>query len=580
MARKSREDYIEYIGGLSRKYSSEFWWLTSLSEKNPYISKVFLRSCYVQVAQQLVQDHTNNTAILLIVQDRAVRRCLCNHLGDGRQLNTRWYEPIGWGFANWFTEIIQLFLRRIWSVLKNVARIVIARAVVVHSQIPFARLDQPRPTELVLLHSWIDQRSFNDYGTYQSINFGNLHEYLASQGRRCMIVPCILPTLSFRSGLRSLVRSGIPFLLPQFYLTPLDVIRVAFLGFKRPGPREYPSFKGIDISGLILDDQRQDWMMARYPVNALLITAVGRWKKADIDIQAFIYSFENHIWEKAFCLAFRRHYPNTTLIGYQDASLPKMLLNYFVAKKERPILPFPDIVITNGRHSYELLARSGYEPTQLRCGGALRYQYLADLTQKRWSSKAGSPGGLGTRAVFVLVTSSLAETPARELILKTIQALGRDSRIRIVVKCHPGLPFSVLSKDLGDQELPPHLKVADRPVSELLHDADILLYTDSTTSLEGLAAGIPLVHVSSDLALDLDPLDGFPEVRKTVCEPEQLLQAVLATIDSSHDLVERLECRSELATRFFGPTNGAFYKYFLGLSEEFGPSTNCQNSLN
>lgn len=562
---KFREDYIEYIGALSAQYASPSWWLASLSEKNQYISKVFLRSCYVLLAEKIAREQGRVGILLFIVEDRSVRQCLANHFRAHSGGERGWRESLSRTVVDWLAETGQFLARRAWFVAKYTARGLAARTLLGWGKNSPIGSIRSRGGGLILVHSWVDSRCFDTQGRYHSINFGDLPQYLSSQGRHCVIVPTILPVMSFLAGIRALRRSCVPFLLPDLFLKPVDIMAAALAACRRPKASAWPRFHGVDISELILDDQRQDWVTARYPTNALLIATVRRWADAGIPVEAFIYTFENQIWEKAYCLAFRKYYPHAALVGYQDANLSAMALNFFIAKKEAPILPLPHTLVTNGRYSLDLLVRSGYDPSQLQCGGALRYQYLPEARDKFEELRARWAKGNGTAVPVVLVAMSVGKALSCELLWKVIQAFECDTRVRVVLKCHPYLPFSVLSGCLGLDRLPLHFEVSVQPVRELLPYSSTLLYMDSTTALEALAVGIPLVHVASDFGLDFDPLDEARELRRTARTPGQILHAVLSGTDHHLDWAERAQRGREQIAHIFGPMTESAYRCFLGV---------------
>lgn len=562
-AQRLRQAFIEYTGKLSEQHHSESWWLSSLSEKNQYVSKVFLHVCYVLVALRLIRERDGKGMLLLLVENRAVRQCLRQQLAATAGNDWLSRDRFGERLRLIIWETVEFWARFVHFTGRQIGRLLLARLFA-----PGQEIHRKRGNPLALLHSWVDRRSFDESGAYRSINFGDLQRYLVSQGLTVAIVPAILPALPFLSGVRALVRSGVPFLLPQRFLRMTDVLREAFRTMARPRPIRWPPFEGLDISPLIEEDRRQDWLKGRERSNALYIAAVRRWREAGIPIQSFIYTFENHLWEKAYCLAFRRHYPGVRLIGYQDANLPMMLLNFFVAKRERTLVPLPDVLITNGRYSYNLLTESGHDQARLRCGGALRYQHLVDLA-------AEARGTVAAARPVVLVTTSMGMSLACELLWKTLQAFKAETPLKVVIKCHPGLPFPALATALGLSRLPDHFEVSNLPVKELLRHSNVLLYMDSTTSLDSLAMGIPPVHVASDLTLDLDPLEGAPETHRMVRTQEDLRR-----------VVDNLSVSSELMTGgataisyFFGPVNDTFYRLFLDSDPQTGPERGRTDSM-
>lgn len=547
-AQRSRQAFIEYIGELSEHHYSDSWWLSSLSEKNPYVSKVFLHACYILVALQLIGERDGKGVLLLAIEDRAVRQCLRGQLeataGSGWLCRDRFGERS----RVLVRETVEFWTRFVHFIGQQFGRLLIARLFA-----PGQEIHRKRGNPLALLHSWVDRRSFDESGAYRSINFGDLQRYLVSQGLTVAIVPSILRTLSFHAAVSALIRSRVPFLLPQRFIRMTDVLREAFRTMARPRPICWPSFEGVDISPLIEEDRRQDWLKGRKRSNALYMAAVLRWREAGIPIKSFIYTFENHLWEKAYCLAFRRYYPGTLLVGYQDANLPRMSPNFFMAKRERTLVPLPDLVITNGQHSYDLLAGGGHDQARLRCSGALRYQHLVDLA-------AEARGTVAAACPVVLIATSMGVSLACELLWKTLQAFERETRVRVVIKCHPGLPFKTLSAAIGLHRLPSHFDISEQPVSELLLRSSVLVYMDSTTSLEALALGVPVVHVASDHSLDLDPLDGVPDVRVTVRTSEELRRAAVGACDGA--VAARVSRGREVISCFFAPLDAAAYGIF------------------
>jgi len=565
MARDKRQSYIEFMGELSRRYSSDSWWLASLSEKNPYISKVFLRACSVLVADRLVRERDGKGILLLVVEDRALRQCLSGHLRPGLGNDLLCPEGFGEGFRVRVRQIAEFWARWVHFLGRQFSRLLIARMFVSGEEI-----QRRRGVGLTLIHSWVDSRAFDGTGAYRSIHFGDLDRYLASQGRTVAIVPGILPSLSFRSGVRALVRSGVPFLLPQRFLRLSDVLREAWRSLRRPPEIACPPFEHVDISALIEEDRQQDWMLGRPRVNAMLGSVVRRWYEAGIRIESFVYTFENHLWEKAYCLAFRRHYAGVRLVGYQNVNLPSLSLNFFVAEPERALMPLPDLLIANGRYSFELLAHDGHDPERLRCGGALGYLHLAGLAAREPARSLGSARDRSAPRFTVLVTTSNGVPLACELLWKAIQAFTAELGIRVLIKCHPGLLFAALSSALGLDRLPANFEVCDRPVPELLRRCAALLYMDSTSSLEALAIGVPVVHVVSDFGLDIDHLERMSEVRLSARTPEELRRAVLSLTQEAEEegaAADRRRRGREVVTTFFGPSDEQAYRWFLDSRE-------------
>jgi len=557
-ARTTKEAYIEYMGALSQRLDSVQWWLGSPAEKNPYVSKIYVRLCRILTVTRLLKAAGETSVV--VTDEPSVKRILAEFLiSQGVPVMVA-KDPPATVVSERFATILSWFIRRIWFILHHGFRLIIARLLGGRLSVA-GKGAQPDPRQgMVLLHGWVDERSFDATGRFRNINLGNLVQYLEDRGWSCRLVPMILPDVSYASTLRALLRSRTASLVPHAWLTLSDLCRALVVDLAVAGEqRQWPRFEGVDMGPLIEADIRQDWKVARVPTHFLNTLLVHRWRKHHVPVAGFAYSYENHSWERAFGLGFRQAYPEARLVGYQDANVPDLCLNFFISESERDHHSFPDAVVTNGGYSFDVLLRSGYPKERLRRGGALRFESSVRLAYH-------PPGPIGSKRNTapirrqVLVAAPYSQELAAELIWKAIHALGPEQDLRVVIKCHPVFPFSRISNALGGLRLPPQFEVSDRPFLDLLEESGVLLYMDSTTSVEGLARGVPIIHVGSDWSLDLDTI-GLPcRERVKVRTPQELSVAVRDVLDmNGAKLEERQRQGRELVKTFFGPVGEAAY---------------------
>lgn len=502
-----RQPYIDYIGQLSLAHNSLLWWISSLSEKNPWTSKTFLHVCYIKLCQNIVSKQQED--LLIIAKSHALRKALAQNLQNAQNIES-WEDTLQ-GIKN----VAHTTIRKLHFVVSSIYKTLLAH----HYKLKqIAVVDGEG---IVLLQNWVDQRSFDvANGKYHDNYFGELASYLRSQGQTVITMPLIRYNMPYRQTLKRLKQISGRCLIPEAYLTMPDIGTI-FIRALLPivGLRNYPRFEDLDISKLIIDDLNRNREGNDPVYNLLLYKAIKRWRKADISVSHFIYAYENQTWEKACLSALRKFYPNIRVTGYQHATVPKMLLNYFFSKAELPVMPFPDRVITTGRYTERLFKESGYAPTKVVCGGALRYNQV----QQRQQSKQTNTTGDGGRHV-ILVTPSIDNNEVIELVWKVLQAFGQCPQYKVIFKFHPDYPYSSIINRLGT--FPNHFVVSDKPVSELLLESGVLLYTSSTTSIEALALGIPVLHIKSSLNIDRDNLSDFPNARESISDPENMAQVV------------------------------------------------------
>ena len=516
-----RAAFIDYIGRLGVERDSATWWFSSLSEKNPPTSKAFLHVCYLSVAAELCRRHESGGRLLLVVEDPCVRRAVAGHLRERGAAFTEVAESPLHRAATVVGDWSEMLVRRVYGVGRHMARMVTARVLGFSNGIVNAPV-AGKAQAWALLHNWVDARSFDEDGLYRDIYFGTLREELQKRGLAVAVVATVLYRSPFRRLLARLKDSGMSVLVPEAALAPGILWRWSrSLPFRPPQRRSWPRFEGFDISDILTEAERVDWIKTRAADVRLLSDIVRRWS-GSFNVQAFMYTYEGQSWERGYCLAMREHAPQARLIGYQHSTVSPMWLSHFISTAEWDKVPFPDRVVTNGSYHYDLLKRNGVPERVLACGGAIRYGTLggeASLHDRATSDPS---------VIRVLVTPSILMTQAAELLLAALDAFAGSNAFRVTLKFHPCFPSARVIAAAGVGALPATVRIATEPVSELLRNADVLVYTDSTTAVEALAHGVPIVHFASSHELDTDPLAPFTDVRVSTETPEGLQAAVRA----------------------------------------------------
>ncbi len=372
---------------------------------------------------------------------------------------------------------------RAWFLMRFTGRILLSR---VYAIARHAGKERGASPERVFIHSWADERAFQVPGTYTDTYFGTLGKDLKEKGYRCAYAVSVLPTIFYPRAVSRLMGYGEEIYLFEEFVGIRDLL-AAFTVARRGGEGlpERASMTGIDISPVI----RAEILAARRNTRAeqsYLAYRAARAITRAFPVGSFIYTFENHMWEKMFCAGFRLASPRTLLVGYAHSIVNPMYLSYSLSSRELATAPLPDRIAVNGPHARENLVASGFPPDRVVVTGAFRYPSIGKESPLR-EKKAG-------RTVLVPLTAGIDES--LELALKSVLALGGVPGIRVILKPHPSISVDVLLSNLPG--LPPSVEVSSDPVDRLLDRADLVLYTSTTVAVEALGRGIPLVHVKSD----------------------------------------------------------------------------------
>jgi surface carbohydrate biosynthesis protein (TIGR04326 family) len=224
-----------------------------------------------------------------------------------------------------------------------------------------------------------------------------------------------------------------------------------------------------------------------------------------------LYTWENQTWERALVSAWKRHRPNSKVIGYEHSSVRLMDLRLFSdprTYKGEGIekFPIPDMLGINSSKGLEWMRESGYPSHNTTRIEALRY---FGLRGKYGSFRKPTPP---SRRKLLIVTGILPKE-ARfqiEILSQADKQGGLEEYDQVWIKPHPGLTLDPILKDLN-----PNFKfiIVTRPIIELMEQADVVYCANSTgASLEAAWLGVPLIILAAMDSMNLNPLFGFSDL--------------------------------------------------------------------
>lgn len=511
-ARTYRQDFIDLIGSLIPQKEQLRWWASSVSEKNPFISDVFLFFCYVTVAREVIASEKGN--IVVICENAAVGKAIAEHCTDAADRIQLVPEPVFCRTSNYIARTYAGASRKCWFIFCYTCRILTARVFrfLKEGRMHERSFPQSRP---VLLHTWTDARAFGKDNPFANVFLRGLAEKLDEQNRSCAYLADVLPTFSYIQAMSRLLKSSAPVYLLEEFLSIRDIFKsLLYLRAPPPVDKIKAILHGISLAGFIEEGLAADTLNTRREESYLRYLST-RQIACRLNPSSFVYLFENHVWEKLLIAGFRIHSPSTWLTGYAHTVVRHMQLSYSVAKRELNCMPLPDRIVVNGQHAKTGLVHSGFPADIIQNGGALRYPEVFKHVQQ---NRAGA--GSTKKTVCIALSAGLNESI--ELLGKSLKALDAVDAT-IVIKCHPILPFLALSRYFP--KLGNNVSVSDEPIGLILKRTDLLLYSETTVCIEALALGIPVIHVRSDCRIDLDVLDSLPSVRSE-SDPERLSEFI------------------------------------------------------
>jgi glycosyltransferase involved in cell wall biosynthesis len=547
-AKEFRQDYIDYIGDLSLRSVKEGildrWWLSSLSEKNPFISDVFLYFCYIKICKRIAG--ATGTDLLIVCENLSLAKAIFTNLSDCNGLTVR-ITPIS--FMVKITDInsyCKFLFRKVWFLFSYSSRRLYA--CVFSFIMKNARNEKPGRTE-ICIHALTDKRALSNPARYQHIYFRHLGQELETAKKPFFYLIDLLPTAPVLSSLSQLRKFSHQCYLLEEFITMPEIIKTIF-SFGQGSDIHSPYLRLADIrmDSVIEGEINRDRISSRRE-EALLRYFAGIRLSMKHTLGTFVYTFENHIWEKMFCKAFRCKSPDTVLVGYAHSIINPMYTCYSLSDKERELIPLPDIIAVNGKRAKEVLVHSGFPDHMITILGALRYSHL-----ERKSFIAGS-----RRKIIVLAALSASINDSLELSHKALEALGGKEDITLIIKCHPTVPFSVLVKYFG--KLPENVYVREESIEVLLAESHVVLYSESAVCVEALAKGVPLVNIRSDFRIDMNILEGIDAI-PSVSDAEEIMEAVSQVLSS--ESIKNLQKAQSVVGEIFAPLRDDFSEVLAG----------------
>jgi hypothetical protein len=527
---------IELDAELASGRFGDGWRASDLAERNPYTSSFFLDVCR---AIALVEAARTGGRHVVVVDDAPLGRALaavCRRNGTVARWRGRhgaWKSMVKAGRAH--AGFLRGWLRQRRAIRRHAAALQ-----------PLARHD-------VFLMSWTDGR---EHGRGLSDRFlGELPVWLHATG---VDIARLYKAAAWLGRIDEIVASvaastaAVPSALVGQFLGIRSLLRAYARLLTLPfATRRSWTLNGIDVAPIVRLARRRELGSSRVVAAALYADLAGALARAGAAPRALFYPYENQPWEKVMLAGFRRALPNTVLIGVQHAPLAPRYLSAHPSRRQWSDGTTPDLLLTIGPEFRERLLALGAPPDRIAIGGALRYPEMTRpvaMAHRRDGDKR------------VLATCSMHFDDSLELAHKAAVATAGLAQVRLAVNFHPMVERqfrdALLARLSGHIDCS-HVDFVEGGAAAWLSKADLLLYNSSSTVFEAASAGVPAIHVGSDIALDLDTMLGAETPRcRTAADLRRMVLLLLDDEDHRRTAVER--ARSHVA-RCFSVADKSFW---------------------
>lgn len=278
---------------------------------------------------------------------------------------------------------------------------------------------------------------------------------------------------------------------------------------------------GYDLSKLVEEELYCNQDIFAVVESILTYRFVQRLKDNGVKVRLAIDWFEGQVVDKAWNYAFNRLYPEARTVGYRAfESYPFYLCSYPIPIEEQSDL-LPDVMAVQGRGTVSSV-REFLPGLQVIVIPSLKSQHVweCDIEQRR----EGQVNVLVTLPISLKISKRILE----QLLEASKLADCSDRNIVYTIKAHPTHAPENIKANFDVELLDSFVFTNEKSLPPLLHCSELLISEASSTCLEAMACGIPVIVVENQEGLTFDPIPlSFPEeiVRKTR-SVSQLVEAI------------------------------------------------------
>jgi len=486
--------FIEMLGKLNSRYSSDWWWGGQLVSKSTSALPLGLNITYLFCAKKILEEIREN--VIFIVESRALAHCI------SILARKRGYRVIvHWTKFMVFQETVSVytyFLARIlfflWQSLQNYRA---AR----NLPEPF-RKRRPQAKKRIILRTWVTKGSFDSAGAFQERNFGMLPDWLKSKGYEVFIFPMFFNMeMKGRSVYMRLKNQKKQFLIPEHYLRLQDYVDVLHDSYRRLRLRINDArITEVDVAPLINEVAKNAEFEVSLATLNLCYPMLKRLSARKFEIDAFYYPFENNASEKQFILGCQKFFPDAKTIGFQHTAVYRDLPTFAVSPIEKDCHPLPDKIVCSGQQYSQFLAEQGFPPKVLESGPNLRYGSVYG-NQVNWNSIHV------WKKKIVLLPLTFNYHLACELCVKVRDSISGLEAFKMLVRSHPLLVKRNLITFLGKSGFHEYTFADEGIIQDWFSKTFAVISTGGTIAiLEAMVMGVPVIRVMPGNNFLYDPL--------------------------------------------------------------------------
>ncbi len=510
--------------------------------RNPFGNNLLLYLTWLT----LIADRRDRaeTELLIFTESIALARTIekfCKTMVWEMRLLGRWRMSVGWARGR-----VRACIKLGYDLLSVLLRMLLSRQVFRSNHLArCAKVD-------ILIDAYFYADSLAANGEYHDKHLPGLVSWYQDHGFSPAVYPYFIRiTLSNLPELYKRMRDSSTLFVPwERFITLGHVLKTAVrclaYGLKSNAGRLI--YREVDVTPLV-SSLRFD--AATAGMNAMLLerSPQGLYSHG-IRPKYYLDWFENQPIDKACAIGFTAGQPDCKIFGLRQYALSPNFASLYTTDSEVSYGNCPQESWVVGSEAMEKLSQYDHV-SKYRIVPALRYASLYERT-----NQYGNQNDL----VIVLTHSREETTAILAMVFPVLECIAELFGV-VRIKPHTDYPVSSFIKALS-QRFPRVVSASwlvweSRAMNLVLSDARIAITSGSSSALEALCCGVPVILAGRNAGLDINPLADLDErVWKIAYRPDDVKRAMIEW-SPSHPLSSEmlLAIGYDIRSRFFEPVN-------------------------
>jgi len=497
----NRHEFVQWTEGIHRRYGHDLkHWLSDTFSSDPYMSNLFLYCMNISWFRTILKEYPEKD-IVFVAESRALLviadEIASEHSGSRiykygfNKERIRFLYRLGRSTLGGYKRLFLFFIRYIYAYRT-------------HS-------DNNKLNHIsVIIDTYIFEHSFDKTGKFINKYFSGLYEFLCEENISVGLFPIFhnIPLKKLKHIFKSICQSRIKFVLLEDILKPVDYLSLLISPIKRLRYFErVQSFLGINVQPLVNEENWIKINSSGFIFSLLINKLTKRLREKEIRPTAYINWSENQTHQKAIISGFHRNISEVEVIGGKPYFPPLNHLNLFNTKVERTFGFAPDRIITCGKRLKNILSVYDKEE-RYDVGPSFRYGYLGNIFDDNHFHPEETK-----KHRITLVLLPYSESISRHMLASSTKAIhnAMDNGWNIKFRVHPTLTPSDRDALFKEYDMRNKcIEVTDEEMVSLLPKTSAVVSSASSSAIESICFGIPVVSIGMPINLDFNMIDYLP----------------------------------------------------------------------